>query len=64
MLLILLKVLASIITSISFDHMEFLDNTIFEHCYRKTGILKRDALSIFGWQLSEAMNILKYSTRT
>lgn len=53
------KVLASIITSISFDHMEFLGNTISNIATEKAGILKRDTLSIFSWQLSEAMNILR-----
>ena len=51
-------VLASVITSISFDHMEFLGDSIPKITYEKAGILKKNGLAIFSWQLNEAMEIL------
>lgn len=53
------KVLASVITSISFDHMEFLGNSIEQIAFEKAGILKPNSFCVFSWQLSEAMQVLR-----
>ncbi len=50
--------IASIITSISLDHMEFLGNSLSQIAFEKAGILKKGGLCIFSWQPSEVMNVL------
>lgn len=57
------EVLASVITSISFDHMEFLGHTIAKIAAEKAGILRPKTLSIFSWQVSEAMNVLLQTSK-
>lgn len=51
--------ICSIITSISYDHMEFLGNTLPEIAFEKAGILKENGLGIFSWQTSEVMSVLR-----
>ena len=41
---------ATIITSISLDHLEFLGDTIEKIAYEKAGIFKRGAPAIIGFQ--------------
>lgn len=52
------EVAASVITSISFDHMEFLGSSIPQIAAEKAGILKPNTPAIFSWQTSEAMDVL------
>lgn len=51
-------VLCSIITSISFDHMEYLGNSITAIASEKAGIIKPNSFCVFSWQVSEAMKVL------
>lgn len=51
--------ICSIITSISYDHMEVLGSTLPEIAFEKAGILKRDGLGILSWQPSEVMSVLR-----
>ena len=51
--------ICSIITSISYDHMEFLGDTLQKIAFEKAGILKRSGLGIFSWQPSEVMDVLR-----
>lgn len=48
----------SIITSISFDHMEFLGNTLTSIAKAKAGIFKQNVPAIIGYQPSEAKDVL------
>ena len=50
--------IASIITSISLDHMEFLGNSLSQIAFEKAGILKKNGLAIFSWEPSEVMDVL------
>lgn len=50
--------IASVITSISYDHMEFLGNSLPEIAFEKAGILKSHCLGIFSWQPREVMDVL------
>lgn len=50
--------IASVITSISFDHMEFLGNSLPQIAFEKAGILKSNCLGIFSWQPREVMDVL------
>ncbi len=52
------EVIASIITSISFDHIEHLGNSITSIAKEKAGIIKPKSFCVFSWQVSEAMDIL------
>ncbi len=51
-------VIASVITSISFDHVEHLGNSITSIAKEKAGIIKANSFCVFSWQVSEAMDIL------
>ncbi len=49
----------SIITSISYDHMEILGNTIEEITEQKAGIIKENSLVVSAAQEKESTNIIK-----
>lgn len=49
----------SIITSISYDHMEILGNTIEEITEQKSGIIKENSLVVSAAQEKESINIIK-----
>lgn len=49
----------SIITSISYDHMEILGNTIEEITEQKAGIIKENSLVVSAAQEKESINIIK-----
>ena len=49
----------SIITTIDFDHMEYLGNSINEIAYEKAGIIKDNTICITG-TFGEAYNTIKY----
>lgn len=51
--------LASIITTIDYDHTEVLGNTLGEIAYQKAGIIKKNGLVISYPQQEEAENIIK-----
>ena len=53
------QAICSIITSVSFDHMEFLGNTLPLIAFEKAGILKSGGLGIFSWQPTEVMDVLR-----
>ena len=52
------KPIASVITPISYDHTEFLGETITQIAKEKAGIIKPNTPCIISWQLSEAKEIL------
>lgn len=49
----------TIITSISFDHMDKLGNTLREIAYEKAGIIKRGAPCVSAFQFDEARKIIE-----
>jgi dihydrofolate synthase / folylpolyglutamate synthase len=49
---------ASVITPVSFDHMEYLGDTIAKIAGEKAGILKRGAPAIFAEQSAEGLGVL------
>lgn len=49
----------SVITSISYDHMEILGNTIEEITEHKAGIIKENSLVVSAAQEKESINIIK-----
>lgn len=49
----------SVITSISYDHMEILGNTIEEITEQKAGIIKENSLVVSATQEKESTNIIK-----
>lgn len=49
----------SVITSISYDHMEILGNTIEEITEQKAGIIKENSLVVSAAQEKESVNIIK-----
>lgn len=51
--------LASIITPISFDHMQFLGDTLAKIAHAKAGILKRDRPAIIAQQPPEAAAVIE-----
>jgi dihydrofolate synthase/folylpolyglutamate synthase len=51
--------LATVITPISDDHMEYLGDTIAKIAGEKAGIIKQNSPCIISWQLEEAMNVFK-----
>jgi dihydrofolate synthase / folylpolyglutamate synthase len=53
------KPMMSIITPISFDHTEFLGDTIEKIATEKAGIIKENSPCIISWQLKKAMNVFK-----
>jgi dihydrofolate synthase/folylpolyglutamate synthase len=54
---------ATIITSISHDHPEFLGDTIEKIAYEKAGIFKRGAPAIIGFQSDAAKAVLRREAR-
>lgn len=52
------KVILSIITSISFDHCDFLGDTIKKIAYEKSGIIRDDTPVVISKQDKEALNVL------
>jgi dihydrofolate synthase/folylpolyglutamate synthase len=54
---------ATIITSISLDHMEFLGDTVEKIAYEKAGIFKRGAPAIIGFQSEAAGKVLAREAR-
>ncbi len=56
---VLPKVLASIITPISFDHEEFLGNSLAKIAFEKAGIIKKDCPVIVGRQETEALEAIE-----
>lgn len=51
--------IATIITPISYDHMEYLGTTLLEIANEKAGIIKRDSPCIISWQVNEVKAFLK-----
>ena len=50
----------SVITSLSFDHMEFLGDTIEKIAFEKCGIIKKNGITVcYPQQLSGAMEVIK-----
>lgn len=49
----------SVITSISYDHMEILGNTIEEITEQKAGIIKENSIVVSAWQEKESINIIE-----
>src|SRR4030042_1253954 len=49
----------SVITPISYDHREFLGNTIREIAYEKAGIIKRGVPVVTSYQEPEAMRVIE-----
>jgi len=54
---------ATIITSVSLDHPEFLGATVEKIAYEKAGIFKRGAPAVIGFQTDEARNVLLREAR-
>lgn len=54
---------ATIVTSISMDHPEFLGETIEKIAYEKAGIFKRGAPAILGFQTEAARDVLAREAR-
>ncbi len=50
---------ASVVTPVSFDHMEYLGDTIAKIAGEKAGILKRGAPAVFAEQSAEGMAVLE-----
>lgn len=50
--------LVSVITPISFDHMEYLGNTIAKIAYEKAGIIKSHCPVVVSWQPQEAQKVI------
>ncbi|MGE0753519.1 MAG: folylpolyglutamate synthase/dihydrofolate synthase family protein [Variibacter sp.] len=55
--------LASVITPISFDHAEFLGNTVAQIAAEKAGILKRGVRTIMAPQSNEARDVIEERAR-
>lgn len=56
--------IATIITPIDYDHMEFLGNTLADIATEKAGIMKRGAMCFSAAQPPEAREVLKRAART
>ncbi|WP_457795926.1 bifunctional folylpolyglutamate synthase/dihydrofolate synthase [Methylocystis sp. S23] len=54
---------ATIVTSVSLDHMEFLGDTVEKIAYEKAGIFKRGAPAIIGFQSEAAERVLAREAR-
>lgn len=54
---------ATVITSVSLDHMEFLGDTVEKIAFEKAGIFKRGAPAIIGFQSEGAENVLTREAR-
>lgn len=57
------KPIATVITPIDYDHMEFLGNTLTSIATEKAGIMKRGAPCFVGVQKPEAREVLKRAAR-
>jgi dihydrofolate synthase/folylpolyglutamate synthase len=55
---VILDPLLSIITPISFDHMDILGDTIEQIAFQKAGIIKQGRPCVISAQVDEAMNVL------
>lgn len=53
------KPLMTIITPISFDHMEYLGTTIEQITSEKAGIIKQDVPCVVSWQLQDALQVIQ-----
>ncbi|MCE2992252.1 MAG: bifunctional folylpolyglutamate synthase/dihydrofolate synthase [Candidatus Jidaibacter sp.] len=51
--------LLSVITPISFDHVEYLGDTIAKIAYEKAGIIKPGCPCVSSWQMSEALEVIE-----
>jgi dihydrofolate synthase/folylpolyglutamate synthase len=49
----------SIITTISYDHTEYLGKELSQIAYEKAGIIKPNCPTVIGWQTQEAFNVLE-----
>lgn len=54
---------ASVVTPVSFDHAEFLGDTIESIASEKGGIFKRGAQGVIGWQSDDALRVLQGCAR-
>ena len=54
---IITKTLVSVITSIGYDHMEILGNTLTEIAYQKAGIIKENSNTVIFEQSEEITNV-------
>ncbi|CAJ0874497.1 dihydrofolate synthase / folylpolyglutamate synthase [freshwater sediment metagenome] len=54
---------ATIVTSVSLDHMEFLGDTVEKIAFEKAGIFKRGAPAIIGFQSEGAERVLEREAR-
>lgn len=54
---IITKPLVSVITSIGYDHMHILGNTLVEIAYQKAGIIKQNSNTVFFEQSEEINNV-------
>ena len=54
---------ATIVTSVSLDHQEFLGETVEKIAFEKAGIFKRDVPAIIGFQSDAARDVLKREAR-
>jgi dihydrofolate synthase/folylpolyglutamate synthase len=54
---------ATIVTSVSLDHMEFLGDTVEKIAYEKAGIFKRGAPAIVGFQSEAVERVLEREAR-
>jgi dihydrofolate synthase/folylpolyglutamate synthase len=52
------NILLSIITPISYDHMEFLGDSLLEIAGEKAGIIKNNSRCIISWQESAVLNFM------
>lgn len=55
--------LATVVTPVSMDHVEFLGDTIEKIAREKAGIFKRGRPAIAGWQSSAALDVLERESR-
>jgi dihydrofolate synthase/folylpolyglutamate synthase len=55
--------LATIITPVSMDHMDFLGNTLAKIAFEKAGILKKNAPVVVAPQADEAMDVIERQAR-
>ncbi len=57
------KPILSVITPISFDHVEYLGDTIAKIAGEKAGIIKRGCAVVCSWQMAEAHKVLGEQAR-
>ncbi len=60
---VITKPLATVITPVSFDHMEFLGDTIAKIAAEKAGIIKQDVPCIIAPQSDDALEVLQDKTK-